>query len=133
MMVRADGWERRLSDLVEARRHMPFAHATNDCVSFAADAVIALTEADPLAPWRGYEEGESFDLLAIERALGRARQNVALARRGDIVLMPYPEAGMPHGLAVCLGRLSVAPGEAGLVFNPTRAARVFWPVGWEPL
>lgn len=132
-MTRLEGWERRLSALVEARRHAPFAHAANDCVSFAADAVIALTGADPLAPWRGYAEGESFDLLTMEQALGRARQNVAMARRGDVVLMPYPEPGMPHGLAVCLGRLSVAPGESGLEFNPTRLARVFWPIGWEPL
>lgn len=132
-MRRLDGWEKRLFALVEERRHKPFAHATNDCVSFAADAVIALTGADPLAPWRGYEEGADFDLLKMERALGRARQNVATARRGDIVLMPYDDRGMPHGLAVCLGALCVAPGESGLLFAPTRAARVFWPIGWEPM
>lgn len=134
-MKRLDGWERRLHALIAARRFTPFAVGANDCASFAADAVIALTGADPMADRRGsYGADETFDLLTLERQLGRARQNVAQARRGDIVLMPYDAPSvLQHGLAVCLGRLSAAPAEQGLAYMPTRLARVFWPIGWEPL
>lgn len=131
-MLRVEGWERRLMALIEERRRAPFAWGTNDCISFASDAVMAITGIDPLAAWRGtYAADAIFDLLTIEREFGRGRQQIAAARRGDIVLMPTSVS--IHGAAVCLGELSAAPGEHGLIFNRTRMAKLFWPVGWEYL
>lgn len=130
--MRIEGWEARLAGLVEARRRVPFAWGTNDCISFASDAVLALTGVDPLAQWRGtYGPDATFDLATVEREFGRGRQQITAARRGDIVLMPTPEAF--HGFAVCLGEKSVGPGVGGLSFVPTRAARLFWPIGWDYL
>ncbi len=133
--MRIEGWETRLAELVEARRRVPFAWGSNDCISFAADAVMALTGVDPLAAWRGsYGADATFDLVTIEREFGRGRQQITAARRGDIVLMPFGAGSqITHGGAVCLGEKSASPGELGLVFNPTRAARLFWPIGWEYL
>jgi len=51
--MRVSHWEIRLAEYIEAKRSEPFAWGKNDCMTFAAGAVLVLTGADVLAPLRG--------------------------------------------------------------------------------
>lgn len=47
------GWKGRLSMLILEKSNVPFQWGENDCVSFASDAVMAMTNEDPFAWGRG--------------------------------------------------------------------------------
>ena len=80
--ARRPDWPERLAVLVEARRHAPFVWGTHDCAMFAADAVLAQTDRDFLARWRGAyaaeEQGEAITGGAeAAPAFGRIAQEIA--------------------------------------------------------
>jgi hypothetical protein len=53
-------WRSRLSSYIERRRMMPFEHYINDCASFTAGAIEAITEIDLMSgvePYDSYEQG----------------------------------------------------------------------------
>lgn len=137
-------WEAHLAALISARAAAPFAWGTQDCVTFAADAVQAITGADPIAGIRGTwhdAAGAEAAIAAFFGCPGRIDQAThamaqrqawpevppALAQRGDLVLVP---AGPPSGglvvPAICTGERAMHPGSAGLVATPmTRAIRAW--------
>lgn len=102
----------------------PFRWGVNDCATFAADCVIALTGTDPAPPdLRGHFTARQAyralkrhgDLRTVATAaLGEPRPAM-LAQIGDIVLT---KAGTRDMLAVCNGRQALAPSAAGLVSVP---------------
>jgi hypothetical protein len=132
---RLPDWPERLAALVEARRHAPFAWGSNDCLLFAADAVLACTGVDPAAAWRGRygseAEGEVLMggtpwyrwVLDWQDARGAWACPPAYAQRGDTALI---EMGNDHLLGVVLGDQVAAPTLAGLGFVPLAAARRIW-------
>ena len=83
---------------IAAREAMPFAWGRNDCVTFAAGAVLALTGRDPLAGIPAWKT-ERAALIGLKRrgGLAAAVSHVLTeiptghAHRGDIGLVPGPD------------------------------------------
>ena len=132
-LVRAEGWEARLREAVEAAREKPFEWGTNDCALFAADCVRAMTGTDLAAAFRGKYTTASGARRALMRfGEGSLEATVmavlgepivpTLARRGDVVLFQsFPPGAPPDGieaLAVCLGEVAASPGPQGLTYVP---------------
>jgi hypothetical protein len=92
--MRLSDWEQRLSDYIASKQAEPFAWGVNDCCTFSAGAVEALTGVDPMPEYRG-----KYDTaLGSARALGGrnleevldekfAQVPIGFAQRGDLVLM----------------------------------------------
>lgn len=128
-MMRVTDWEARLYAFMDARRVMPFAWAQNDCATFAADAVEAITgerlaipQADtPEAYARLLRDQGSLRSMA-EALLGDAIAP-AYAQRGDVVLLVLDDR---ETLGVCVGADIAGPGANGLVLVPMAHAVAAW-------
>lgn len=142
-LTRFADWPEKLAEFIEARRNMPFTFGTNDCCTFAAAAVKALTGVDyrhqlietfgaygTLAEAARRKE-QTGGLEALATSILRDPIPVAFAGRGDIVLADAPDAvgdvDLRH-LGVCLGTHVAAPGLKGLVFVPMSLAVKAWGV-----
>ena len=129
--MRAKGWEQRLYRLTTMAAHAPFEWGAHDCVTFAADCVIAMTGRDPIQDMRGTwstEIGAKRAMLkAGSRDLGDLAADrleeipVSMARRGDIVLAG--EESSDDFLAVVTGHMAVGPAETGLQHISMRQAK----------
>lgn len=129
--MRLGDWQIRLAALVEDRLHQPFAWGVRDCCLWAADAVLAVTGADPAHDIRGTYDcketaGEVFRRLrglesACDDRLG-ARVLPAMGQPGDVGL--FAEDG--PALAVNVGSCWMAQGPDGL--RPIRddSVRLAW-------
>lgn len=132
-LVRHADWPQRLALFVEQRRATPFAWGAQDCCTFACDAVVHMTGADPMASLRHIATATAarrllkripLPILAAQH-LG-PMQTTAMAQRGDLLLL---EQRGQHLLGVCLGHQWAAPGHHGLVFGPMDGALGAWPIG----
>jgi hypothetical protein len=105
VMKRVEGWPLKLSRFLRARRDMPFAWGSNDCLMFAADAVKEITGIDLALRWRGTysTEEEAATILAgyggvsglISLALGHnGTRNVMTAKRGDVAMIKTDQGEM---------------------------------------
>ena len=132
--MRRQSWPERLSDYFDARRDMPFAWGTgengNDCASFAAGAIEAMTGNAPALP--AYEGAAGAarvmdDGSVRERceALYGAVIPVSFAQRGDLVLMLMEGR---ETLAICEGDYLAGPGETGMLFVPRTLGVCAWRV-----
>ncbi|MCR8961137.1 hypothetical protein M0765_026435 [Variovorax sp. S2] len=131
--MRHQDWQLRFSDFGKARASMPFGWGSNDCCTFAAAAVKALTGADPMVSVPSYdsastaarmiEEGGGLEQLA-SSFLGQPVP-VAMAAVGDIVLVLNANRQM---LGVCNGTNVLAPGEAGMAVLGMDAALAAWKI-----
>ncbi len=121
---------------LEARALMPFVWGQNDCVTFAAGAVLAMTGQDLLAfpgrkPTWSTAMGAAKRLAkfgGLEAAVDSVLTEIptALAHRGDVGLL---EIDGIKSLCIFEGDLIVGPGLMGLV-RQTRANAVrAWSVG----
>ena len=134
---RRPDWPERLAALVEARRDMPFAWGSQDCCSFAADAVEAMTGRDWLAPHRGqYQDAAGAEAIigpdgleALVAGLladfGARDCPPGFVQRGDLALVL---SGNDLTLGVVLGETIAAPGLRRLAFVPRSAIRRGWSV-----
>ena len=130
---RLETWPDRLQEFVESRRRTPFAWGSNDCCTFAVDAVEAVTGARVWAITWVDERGALRALadaggaaVAIATALGRPSQNWQDARRGDICLVDQDGRDVP---LLCIGLALAGPGVEGLAFRRLDEARLVWRVG----
>ncbi len=124
----------RLALFTEERRKTPYAWGTNDCVTFSADAVWAITGEDPIADIRGTwsdEEGAQAVLeaqggliAACDARYERVDRN--FAQRGDLCLIK--DANGNPSLGVCIGADAAAPGETEMLMTPVSKARLAWRV-----
>lgn len=134
-LQRHPDWPERLAAFVESRRHVPFAWGSNDCATFAADAVLAMTGRDPLVMMRGLWQCSFGAQMAMRtsgglawaarRQLGRPLQQPAAAPRGAVVCARVEGLAI---LGVHMGAWWCAPGAQGLVFRPAREVRLAWGV-----
>lgn len=136
-MTRHPDWPQRLAAHLATVRHAPFRWGGNDCCTFAADAVQAITGVDYLAEHRGSYTNKrtAARMLAkagglqgwVRRTLGEELQAPAMAMRGDVVMF---EMAQPYGpaLGVCVGAQIAAPGEKGMLLLPITVARAAWRV-----
>jgi hypothetical protein len=135
---RLSNWPRLLADFIESRRNVPFAWGTNDCCTFAADALMAIHGDDPMKHLRGtYADAPgAFEIIGTADDLPNVAGEIladcgfrevepAFAGRGDpvCVMLERPTCG------VHLGNLIAAPGEQGLVFLPPREIVKAWRAG----
>lgn len=128
-LVRLPDWPTRLAQACEAARDRPLHWGRCDCVTFAADIVLAITGIDPLADLRGLwrSAGGAHRLLsrlggleaAVRWRIGAPLAGPGLAWRGDVVLVLAP-AG--PALTVCVGDRLLGPGVAGQQQWPLHAA-----------
>ena len=134
-MKRVNGWPGALVGFLNARARTPFAWGSNDCCSFAADAVVAITGTDPMADLRGYDSETGAGRVLVKCGVGGFEEIVAaifdeippgMARRGDLALAMQ---GNQAGLMVVEGDTLAGPGETGIVRLPRAAALKCWRVG----
>lgn len=128
--MRFPDWPERLAAFIAGRERMPFAWGSNDCCSFAGDAVLALTGEDPMKDLRGYHNAwEAACILdaGLCRLVGDRLERCAasLALRGDVVLAVLERR---ESLLVVEGDSLVGPGASGLVRIPRARALVAWRV-----
>ncbi|MES2909838.1 MAG: hypothetical protein V4718_00530 [Pseudomonadota bacterium] len=136
-MTRCVNWAQLLSAYLLERKAQPFAWVKNDCCTFAAGAVVAMTGRDPMAPLRGKYKTRAGAGKLLARAgnlqalasqyLGSPLATPALAMRGDVVLF---DMGGPHGqaLGICTGTHFAAPGPERTELVPMCAAVTAWRV-----
>ena len=123
--MRREGWEIRLSKAMTEGLRKPHAWGENDCVTFAADCVKAITGQDPVSDLRGtYDSPEGAARIMI--ALGYKNLGDCIAsrlpeidpsqaRRGDVVLC----WGDEHEFAAVVERhTAVGAGPEGAVHIP---------------
>jgi hypothetical protein len=136
--MRAQGWEARLAQALEAARARPYRLGESDCFWLACSAVQALTGVDRWPEFSGQYRtkgqarrliarfGSSFD-AAFSWFFGGEPLPVAQARRGD-VLKFVDDAGEAH-LGICVGPHAAVYGPKGLMFVPRSACACAWRVG----
>jgi len=139
-MDRREDWPERLTALIDLRRATPFAWGVQDCVTFAAAAIEAMTGADPLADltrWNSREQAiQAISSLGSDLShavMARLGEPImpTLARRGDLLLVETDVPGWPGGqaLGVCIGAHAVAPGPVGLEWVNMDRWRAAWRIG----
>jgi hypothetical protein len=131
--MRLADWQTRFSDFGKARASMPFAWGSNDCCSFAATAVEALTGRNPMVGVEPYTSE-----IGAAKMIARAGGLRALASQylgepvsplmagvGDVVLVMNEGREM---LAICNGVNAMAPAESGMVALGMSAATAAWKI-----
>lgn len=129
--MRIDGWEERLAEVVEAAQSRPFVWGSHDCCMFAAVCVDAITGSD-LADRLGYTDETGAHAIiaqhgglaeAVAHHLGESVDRWALARRGDVCLVPTEQG---DGVGVCIGAQIAVAAERGLEHYPLHLAQRVW-------
>ncbi|MBK5203870.1 MAG: hypothetical protein JJD98_00225 [Polaromonas sp.] len=131
---RLHDWQICYERFVSERQNMPFAWGSNDCCTFAADCVLALTGADVALPELRTHTTELQAARLLKKhggvagiattALGEPIAAL-LANVGDVVLT---DMGGGDTLAICNGSSCMAPGPHGLVHLGMDTARACWRV-----
>lgn len=132
---RLPDWRARLFSLVEQKENEPFAYGTNDCSTFGADVVNALTGVDPAAQFRGKYKTKLGGIRAIRKAgyqdqIDFLEKNYteiapAFATVGDIGITSNA-TGDGVALCVVMGNFSIGVSEQGISrFSNSELIRVF--------
>lgn len=137
MLTRREDWPSRLAAALEEARDRPFRWGSHDCGLFAADCVLAMTDVDPAAAYRGQYDDEAGARETMQRlsggglraawtaALGPAMDNVRMAKRGDVVLV---DVGGVEATGVVAGSRVACLSEAGLAMVPAHRIVAAWSV-----
>ena len=129
----SEGWRKSLDAFITSRLNEPFKWGTNDCVMFAADAIIAMGGEDHAKQVRGtYStaiEAERMlkdmgGLLRLASSAGTERPPL-MSVSGDVGLVSDGDRQL---LAVCIGTAWIAPGATGLSVIPFESAVAAWSV-----
>jgi len=137
-----DNWPERLAELIEGRLEKPFEWARNDCVTFACDAIEAVTGENPAATFRqrystevGAREtvadyGPDLEAaVTVQMAkLGYSETSIRTATRGDVALYDGP-LGAGLGVLGMDGKSVLAPGPEGLRAIPLSECKRTWKIG----
>lgn len=149
--MRGANWPANLAQLIERRRHAPFAWGSNDCLIFANDAYQAVTGSPLCADWLGgynsaaaavrlYRdaqaacrtfEGQTPKSTIVDALDSRLkRYKGAFPPRGFLVARVGPAGSgmLGHALGVSLGAKMAFLGLTGLVFLPPDPTDIFWAV-----
>ncbi len=129
--MRLPNWQERFSDFGKARASMPFAWGSNDCCTFAAAAVEAITGANPMATVPPYatETGAVRHIAAAGGLRDLASEYLGtplgplMAGVGDVVLIKNEGREM---LAICNGANAMAPGAHGIETLDMQTALAAW-------
>lgn len=128
--MRREDWPRRLQNFIFARRKMPFAWGTNDCVCLAADwleeatgQAIARDWHDAASAMRALKERGGMQ-AAVTEVLGEPI-DWRLAQRGDIVMIRVEDR---ESLSVCTGEYVLVAAEDGALLHRIDDAVAAWRV-----
>ncbi len=135
-MIRVDDWQKNLTELIEAKRNVPYSITDHNCLMWALSGALAVNGVDYYKQFRGKFKTEKGAAKAL-RQIGKASSSVefleatfgkrnplAFARKGDIVaaVNPQGQAELANNLAlfgppvgVCYGLLSYFVGLDGLI------------------
>lgn len=137
MTFRKENWPSKLERCREAHEKLSFEWGKSDCMSFAADCVLAMTGIDPMAAYRGkysdmdgaiaiIENGGGVEQL-IDNALKSVqafKANKEYCARGDIVLIEYNGKSLA---GVWFGHFALAPfPNRGLCRVPLEYVKECW-------
>jgi hypothetical protein len=132
-------WPSRLAEAIEAGRHKRFQYGAHDCALFCAACILAVTDFDPAADFRGRystalgakrkltQAGFSGLEDLAEKTCGPALENIFKGQRGDVALVDTPE-GPALGIIDLTGRKIVLAGPEGLSFLKLDRALKVWRV-----
>ena len=138
MLKRHPRWPEILAAEIARAWSKPFLWGSNDCCLFACDCVLAMTDIDIAASFRGYQSrAEARELLKKHGGVGGIAESVATeysipliapshAGRGDILLL---DAGHGETLGVCAGDRIACPGFHGLLTFPLLQGIRAWRIG----
>jgi hypothetical protein len=144
-MQRNHSWPEDLHMFIEARKSEPFSWGINDCCTFTADAILAMTGVDTAAEYRGKTyttEAAAFaELHAIcagatveDAAVYAANKygmtalpSVLFAQRGDLVLLSGPD-GLALGIVYLNGKEALFVAPDGLHRIPVKTCTRAWRV-----
>ena len=134
-MPRLTDWPERLDALVRARAEWPFVWGVNDCCTFAADAVLAITGVDVMGTLRQRYQS-AFEALGLTQELGGLRAAVtgALGEPVDASRCTVGDVLLIHNdgrelVAVCNGATALAPGPRRLETLASPQILAAWRVG----
>lgn len=134
MMLRKDGWETRLAELIESKRNIPFCWKTNNCLGFVAEAEIAVqgfTEfPEALRPMTNKFSAMKIikkNADSLDDWIDKKYQRISIlsAQRGDICMIETAEGA---AVGVCLGHNAAFIGKDGLEFMPMSLSIKAWRV-----
>ena len=104
--MRISTWEDALSDYIVAKRHEPFEYGVNDCCLFAAGAVEAVTDEDPMPEFRGKYDSLKTSLQVI-KDIGAGTLEATMDAK-------FPEVEIGHAQR---GDLAFLDGSVGVVMG----------------
>lgn len=131
LYTRLHDWQPRYEAFVRARLSAPFAWGGNDCCTFAADGVQAITGIDPAPHLRAHRDARGA-LLTMRGCGGIAKLAIACmgpaqpatrAAVGDMVLLPM---GKRLALGLCNGSTAFGPSAHGLAHVAMADALLCW-------
>lgn len=132
-MQRLTDWPTRLIAFIDERAAAPFAWGPNDCCTYAADGVLAITGEDPMPELRGayIDAAGALRLIAEKSLRDRLAEKfeaipIGQARRGDVVIV---EQEGREVVMIVEGATLVGPGANGAVRLPRKATRAAFKVG----
>lgn len=139
--MRLPDWQTRFSAFGLDRENLPFRWGSNDCCTFAAAAVEALTGVNPMASFECYGTLPGPRRAALRRLLRRLNKagglkslathflgvpvSPRLAGVGDVVVVLNEGQEM---LGVCNGVNVIAPGKQGVAVLEMDAALAAWKI-----
>jgi hypothetical protein len=138
-LQRRDGWESRLSAVLDGARNRPYVLGEWDCLRLACAAVEALTGTDLWPRFAGYHTRRGALVViariaptlgeAVTATLGVSPTPTFSAWRGDIVL--YRDVAGENHLGVVAGARAVLMLDTGAVHLPLTDAGLLcaWRVG----
>ena len=133
-MTRLSDWPIRMEAFLARRSNVPFTWGANDCGTFAADCVQAITGHDPAPSGLRCHTTARQAYRAVSRhggfaAIGDAafgdRIDPALATVGDVLLV---KIGQMDAFAICNGSTAIGPAATGLAVIPADRATLAWRV-----
>lgn len=142
-ITRREDWPKRMDDAINAARNKPFGYALgeNHCCLFMGDVVLAMTDTDVMAWFRGKYKCERGAYVAVKRHAGgglretveKIAQEMAIeeisplfAQQGDVV-MHWSDNPDDPGVGICVGSRFVATTKPmGLIFRPMSEAKRVW-------
>jgi hypothetical protein len=132
-LMRLPDWQKRFAEFGQARASMPFAWGSNDCCTFAAAAVEALTGANPMVSVPGYDSARAAarlieaggGLTALASSLLGEPVAPPMAGIGDVVLLVNEGREL---LGVCNGTCAAGPGPEGTLFIAMEVALAAWKI-----
>lgn len=145
MLTRTPHWAtREFHDFLNSAMYSPFSYGTQDCCTFAADAIKSFTGFDIAQEFRGAYKTKVGALKAIKQISGgttvedvvayvankyglKERIHPLMCQRGDLVIFEHGDdilAGVVH----LNGRSIVSVSDSGTVILPVTQVKRSWSV-----